>query len=54
MEDKIEAFEMWCLRKMGAISYKDRVTNEDVLKKLKTQRNLLKTVKHRYFGHVTR
>ena len=57
MEDKIEAFEMWCLRKMGAISYKDRVTNEDVLKKLKTQRNLLKTVKQRklrYFGHVKR
>ena len=42
---------------MGAVSYKDRVTNEDVLKKLKTERNLLKTIKQRklrYFGHVKR
>ena len=57
MEEKIEAFEMWCFRKMGAISYKDRVTNENVLKKLKTERKLLKTIKQRklrYFGHVKR
>ena len=57
MEDKINAFEMWCFRKMGAVSYKDRVTNDDVLKKLKTERNLLKTIKQRklrYFGHVKR
>ena len=57
MENKIEAFEMWCLRKIGRISYKDRVTNEDVLKKLKTQRNLLNTIKQRklrYFGHIKR
>ena len=48
---------MWCFRKMGAISYKDRVTNEDVLKKLNTERKLLKTIKQRklrYFGHVKR
>ena len=57
LEKKIDAFEMWCLRKMGGISYKDRVTNEEVLKRLKTQRNLLRTIKQRklrYFGHVER
>ena len=57
MEEKIDAFEMWCLRKMGGISYKDRVTNEDVLKRLKTERNLLRTIKQRklrYFGHIER
>ena len=57
MEDKIDAFEMWCLRKMGGISYKDRVTNDEVLKRMKTERSLLNTIKKRklrYFGHVKR
>ena len=57
MEDKIEALEMWCLRRMSGISYKDRITNEEVLKRMKTERSLLSTIKKRklrYFGHVKR
>ena len=57
MEEKIDAFEMWCLRRMGGVSWKEKKTNEEVLKKLKTERKLLKTIKQRklrYFGHVKR
>ena len=28
LEDKTEATEMWCLRKMSNIQWRDRVTNE--------------------------
>ena len=43
--------------KNGGVSWKDRKTNEEVLRQLKTERKLLKTVKQRklrYFGHVKR
>ena len=56
-ESKIEVFEMWCLRQMRNIKWKDRVTNEKVLEKLKTSRQLLKNIqkrKLRYFGHIKR
>ena len=56
-ESKIEVFEMWCLRQMSNIKWKDRVTNEKVLEKLKTSRQLLKNIqkrKLRYFGHIKR
>ena len=55
--DKIEACEMWLLRRMGKISYKDRVTNKEVLRRLNTQRTLLDTIKNRkmkFFGHIKR
>ena len=56
-ESKIEVFEMWCMRQMSNIKWKDRVTNEKVLEKLKTSRQLLKNIqkrKLRYFGHIKR
>ena len=55
--DRIEACEMWFMRKMGNISYKQRITNEEVLRKLGTQRSLLKSIKTRklrFFGHTKR
>ena len=57
MEDKINAFEMWCLRRMGRVSWKDRKTNAEVLVMMKSERNLLTTIKQRklrYFGHIKR
>ena len=57
LEAKIDAFEMWCFRRMGRISWKDRITNNEVLAKLGTERNLLKSVKQRqlrYYGHIKR
>ena len=46
-ESKIEVFEMWCLRQMSNIKWKDHVTNEKVLEKLKTSRQLLKNIQKR-------
>ena len=37
---KIEAFEMWAFRKMMKISYKDHMTNVEVLKRAKHKRSL--------------
>ena len=55
--DKIEACEMWFLRRMGKISWKQKVRNEDVLKKLNVNKSLLSTIKTRklkFFGHTKR
>merc|ERR1711963_1213979 len=57
LEDKIKATEMWCLRKMSNIQWKDRVTNEEVLRRLGTSRTLLDKIKKRkcrYYGHIKR
>ena len=57
LEKNIEAFEMWCLRRIARISWKDKVTNADVLLRLGTSRQLLKTIKLKklqYYGHIRR
>jgi hypothetical protein len=36
----LESFEMWCWRKMEKISWTHHVRNEDVLPRVKEQRNL--------------
>ena len=46
---------MWFLRRMLRISYKDRVTNEEVLRRAKVDRTLMKDIVKRqmeFFGHV--
>ena len=56
-ENRIEAFEMWCYRRMMRISYKDHISNEKVLEMVKEKRNLLKQIKKhkiQYFGHIMR
>ena len=35
LEAKIEAFEMWCLRELGNVMSKDKLTNESALTKHK-------------------
>jgi len=35
---KLEAFEMWCYRKMLKIIWSDRITNEEVLERIKEKR----------------
>jgi hypothetical protein len=37
----LESFEMWCGRRMEKISWTDHVRNEDVLLRVKEQRNIL-------------
>jgi hypothetical protein len=37
----LESFEMWCWRRMEKISWADRVRNEEVLHRVKEERNIL-------------
>jgi hypothetical protein len=37
----LEIFEIWCWRRMEKISWTDRVRNEEVLLRVKEQRNIL-------------
>jgi hypothetical protein len=40
-------FEMWCWRRMEKISWTDRVRNEEVLHRVKEERNIVHTIKRR-------
>jgi hypothetical protein len=53
----LESFEMWCWRRMEKISWADRVRNEEVLHRVKEERNILPTIKRRkanWIGHILR
>lgn len=53
----INAFEMWCLRRVLKISWRDKIKNETVLKKAGCRRELEGIIKMRkasYAGHVLR
>jgi hypothetical protein len=51
----LESFEIWWLRKMEKNSCTDRVRNEEVLLRVKEQRNILHEIskqKANWFGHI--
>jgi len=53
----LESFEMWCWRRMEKISWTDHVRNEDVLLRVKEQRNILHEIRKRktnWIGHILR
>jgi len=53
----IEAFEMWCYRRILKISWTERITNKAVLLKMEKDCELLNTIKKRkleYLGHIMR
>ena len=53
----LESFEMWCWRRMEKISWTDHVRNEDVLLRVKAQRNILHEIRKRkanWIGHILR
>ena len=55
--NKLQAFEMWVYRKMKRISWTDKITNDDVLKKVNAKRYIIPSLKLRkitYFGHMIR
>ena len=55
--NRIEAFEMWCWRKMLSISYQEHSTNDSIVIELGLERELMGRVtklKLQYFGHITR
>ena len=48
---------MWCYRRMMKIKWIDRVSNEEVLRRVEEKRSLLKTLKRRrdiLIGHIMR
>jgi hypothetical protein len=53
----LESFEMWCWRRMENISWTDLVRNEEVLLRVKEQRNILHEIckrKANWIGHILR
>jgi hypothetical protein len=49
------SFETWCWRRMEMISWTDRGKNEEVLHRVKEERNILHTIKRRkanWIGHT--
>jgi hypothetical protein len=53
----LEGFEMWYWRRMEKISWTDRVRNEEVLHRVKEDRNIVRTIKRRKangIGHILR
>jgi len=53
----LESFEMWCWRRMGKIGWTDHVRNEEVLLRVKKQRNILHEISRRkanWIGHILR
>ena len=57
MLNKLEATEMWFLRKMQRISYTEHVTNVEVLRRAHTTRKLMNEMVNRqvkFYGHVMR
>lgn len=54
---RLEAFEMWLMRRMLKISWTDHITNNEVLQRFQKDRELLTIIKRRktaYFGHILR
>jgi len=53
----VKSFEMWCWRRMETISWTDDVRNEEVLLRVKEQRNILHEIckwKANWIGHILR
>src|SRR6478609_11537418 len=55
--NRFNAFEMWVWRRMGKVSWMDKMTNEQVLSSMNKKRSLIKTIwdrKKNCIGHVVR
>jgi hypothetical protein len=53
----LECFEMWCWRRMEKISWTDHVRNQEVLLRVKEQRNILHEIrkqKTNWIDHILR
>jgi hypothetical protein len=56
-QQHLESFEMWCWRRMEKISWTDHVRDEEVLLRVKEQRNILHEISKRkanWIGHILR
>jgi hypothetical protein len=53
----LENFEMWCWRRIEKIIWTDHVRNEEVMLRVKEQRNILREIrkqKANWIGHILR
>jgi len=53
----LQSSEMWCWRRMEKISWTDHVRNEELLLRVKEQRNILREIRKRkanWVGHILR
>src|SRR6187399_2368521 len=50
MIKKMNAFEMWCYRRMLKISWKDRITNVEVLQRMHTSLHFMSNMKKEETG----
>ena len=56
-QKQLESFEMWCWRRMEKISWTDHVRKEEVLLRVKEQRNILRDIRKRkaiWIVHILR
>jgi hypothetical protein len=56
-QNYLESFEVWCWRRMEKISWTYRVRNEEVLHRVKEERNIVHAIKRRkadWIGHILR
>lgn len=54
---RLEAFEMWCWRRLLKISWTEKVTNKEVLERVQEEKHILKTAskrRHKWIGHILR
>ena len=57
MQNKLEAMEMWCFRRILKISWVKRVSNVDVLARCNEERSLIRVIRQRqlkFIGHIVR
>jgi hypothetical protein len=56
-QKQLKSFEMWCWRRMEKMSWTGHVRNEEVLLRVKEQRNILHEIRKRkvnWIGHILR
>ena len=44
---KIQSFEYWCYRRILKMSWKDKITNEEVLRRMRTDLKLINSIAKR-------
>jgi hypothetical protein len=44
---RLEAMEMWCYSRMMKVKWTERITNEEVLRRVVEKRNIMPTLKRR-------
>ena len=52
----LDAFDQWCLRRILGISWRDRISNEEVRRRTDQPplTDIIRTTRLKYFGHIAR